>query len=250
MAVLAIAKTIPGLITSIFGNISSVFSPDLTKLYAEDKLEDFKNAINNSIKILGIIVNIPIAGLIVFGQQFYKLWVPTQDYNQIHILSVLTVMCLVLSGSTVTIYSIFSITNKIKTNAIVTLSLGLVSTAIVFVLIRTTGFGVYAVAGVSTSLAILKNLIFVFPYAAKCINAKWYTFYIPAFRGVFCCFLTIGICYIFKAVIPVDSWVSLFSAGALSGLTGFIANSFIVLKKSERKMLFDKVSKKLLRQKA
>ena len=40
-------------------------------------------------KILGIIINIPIAILFVFGKEFFMLWVPEQNALELHILSVI-----------------------------------------------------------------------------------------------------------------------------------------------------------------
>lgn len=243
MGILAVAKTLPNLITSIYSNISSVFSPDLTRLYANKKFNEMKMEIDLSIKVLGIIVNIPVAGLIIFGKEFYNLWIPTQDINNIYILSILTIMCVILSGSTVSIHSIFTIANKVKINSIVTLFVGVINFLLVLLLLKTTNLGVFAIAGVSSSTSIIRNLVFTFPYAAKCIKCKWTAFYFPAFRGVFCCLIVCIIDLIVKYMVPVSGWLTFFVAVIIGSCLGILANVFIVLNKKERMFLLRKLKK-------
>jgi len=247
MGMLAVAKTLPSMITQVYSNVSSVFMPDFTNLYAVGNYDEMKKAVNNSIKILGVIVNIPVAAIIVFGADFYKLWVPSQDSQILHILSVLTVCVIILSGSTVSIHNIFVVANKVKTNSLVAIGVGILNTAIVLVLLKTTNLGVYAVAGVSSVTSIVRNLVFTFPYAAKCIKVKWHSFYFPAFRGVACCFLTCVFDYAIKIIYPVEGWLSFFLVVATGSFLGLVANSFIVFSKSERRIMLSNIKKKFVR---
>ena len=79
MGVLAIAKTIPNLINNILNAMISTFMPNLTELYATSQFEELKKDIKQSMKIIGMIINIPIALLIGFGDTLFSLWFPTQD---------------------------------------------------------------------------------------------------------------------------------------------------------------------------
>lgn len=245
MGVLAIAKTIPSMIMSILGVLSGVFSPELTKFYAKDKFDEMIKILNQSIKILGIFVNIPIAELIVFGDIFYTLWTPNQDAKQLQILSLLTVCALIISGSTASVYDIFTVTNKVKLNSLVTLVQGILSTIIVFVLIRKTNLGIYAVAGVSSITAIIKNLLFTFPYAAKCINQKWYVLYFPAFRTAFSVLIVSIVGIFFRMIFNIDNWFELVGVGLVTGVIGLMLNVIIILSKGEKKYLINIIKSKL-----
>lgn len=241
MGLLALAKTLPNMVTQVYSNISSVFVPDFTNLYANNKLDELKVSVDFSIKILGLIVSIPIAGLIIYGKEFYSLWIPDENIKAIHTLSILTVLCLILSGSTVSIHNIFTITNKVKTNSLVTLFVGLVNIVLVLFFLNTTKFGVYAVAAVSSLTAIIRNLVFTFPYAAKCINLKLTSFYIPAFRGALCCIIICIVDIISKHIIPVDNWFSFFSSVFLGSSIGFAINILFVFNKKERYKIKNKI---------
>ena len=88
-AVSSVAKTIPAVIVNLITSVANVFSPNLTKLYAQDKNDELVAAVKSSMKIMSIFTIIPNAILVAIGFQFYKLWIPSQPAEMIQILSVL-----------------------------------------------------------------------------------------------------------------------------------------------------------------
>ena len=90
MGMLSIAKMVPNLIISFVSSVTTVFLPNLTKLYAKGQTELFIANIKKSMKIIGVIVSIPIAGLIAYGDAFFRLWMPTLDAGQLTALSLIT----------------------------------------------------------------------------------------------------------------------------------------------------------------
>lgn len=245
MGMLAVAKTVPSMILNVTSILSSTFAPDFTKLFAQDQFDEMIRLLKRSIKLLGVLVNIPIAGLIVFGDIFYSLWVPTQDADQLHMLSILTIVTLIISGSTASVYSIFTVTNNLKLNSLVILFQGVLSTIIVIILLKTTELGIYAIAGVSSALAIIRNLVFTFPYAAKCTKQKWYVLYWPAFRTSMSVIIVSSICLVFRMLFEIDTWKELIGLGLLSGLIGFVLNTIIIFSKNEKKYLFNFIKSRL-----
>lgn len=233
MGILAVSKTIPNLIVSIVGTLAGIFSPDFTISYAKGDHDALLNSIKQSIKIMSVFVNIPVAILIVFGDVFYSLWTPNEDAKVLQILSILACLTIVISGGINCIYNIFTVTNKLKVNSIVVLCTGVLNMLIVFILLKITNLGIFAVAGVSTILSILRNIIFTAPYGAKCLNLKWNIFYPEIFKGVLgtviiCCF---G--YILRKIIHVDSWLSLIYSVFICATAGLILNGIVVLTKEE-----------------
>ena len=245
MGVLAISDTIPQIISALLGNLTSAFAPDLTKFYANNDFSGMVKILNRSIKILSIFITIPLGGFIIFGDIFYKLWLPLQNSNQLLILSILKVMCLMLTGSTASIHAIFEITNKLKLQSLVTLITCSLSIIITLILLKNSNLGVYAVAGVSSTLAILQNLIFTFPYAAKCINQKWYTFYYPALRTSFLIAIIALIGFIFRHIFIIDTWVELIFFGVTTGIVSLAINIKIILSKEEKGFLLNIVKSRL-----
>lgn len=233
MGVLSLAKTIPALISSIVGSLVSVFSPNFTILFAQGKQKELHIAVRQSIKIMSVLANLPIIVLIVCGQRFFELWQPTQDAKVLQVLSLLTCAGLIFNGGINCIYDIFVVVNKLKVNAIALMFSGLLSTGIVFVLLQITDLGIFAVAGVSTFIIILKNLLIVVPYGAKCLNMKWYELYPDVFKPVL--FVAVGsvIC-VFATHWLTDGWISLLFSCAITGILSLGIGYFIILGKDER----------------
>jgi O-antigen/teichoic acid export membrane protein len=136
MGLLALSKSIPTTILSLIGFVVYAFIPDFTYLYAQNKINDFKYSIKRSIKILGLIINIPIALLFVYGRDFYKLWLPESDFESIYLLSSISLLTLVISGSLNPIYGVFTVTNRLKINSLAVIISGLIGFAFSLILLN------------------------------------------------------------------------------------------------------------------
>ncbi len=241
MGVLSLAKTVPNAISGIVGSMVSVFSPDFTILYAEKKTDELIASVKQSMKIMGIIANLPIIVLIVCGDYFFELWQPTQDASQLQILSILTCFGLIFSGGINCIFNIFTVVNKLRVNSIAVCVSGIISTALVFILLKTTDLGLYAVAGVSSAIAILKNIFVIVPYAAHCLKQKWYVFYPDVFRPVLFVFACSAIGFLIKYVFPFTGWIRLFLLAGTMVLISVVIGGFIVLNKQDRNFVMSKI---------
>lgn len=244
MGVLGLAKTVPNLISSLMGSIVNVFSPNYTILFAQGRYEELVKQIKRSMKIMGIITNLPIIVLIVCGQDFFKSWQPTMDAASLQILSLLTVGCLIFSGGINCLYGVFTVVNKIKVNSLVVLAGGAVSTVIVLILVNVTDLGVYAVAGVSTVISILRNLLFTAPYGAKCLNQKWFTFYPDIFNPVVYVVISSLIGFVAVVHVPFAGWIGFFLKAGIVGSLALLVGLCVLLSQEDRKYLFAKMTRR------
>lgn len=241
MGVLSIASTLPAMIQAVLGSVSSAFTPNLTKYYAHEKYDEMVWELEKSIRMMNLVLIVPMAGITVFGGSFYALWQPTQNSEVLQVLSVLKILCLTFTGGMAAVHEIFVITNKLRPQAIATLISGILNVAIVYILLSTTDTGVYAIAGISSIIAILRNLLFTFPYAAKCIKQKWYVFYKMSFISFATFALLCVVYYVIETVMILDSWIKFIGICVPSGLLGFAIVFFIMLKKTERKAIVQKI---------
>lgn len=241
MGVLSIASTLPAMIQAVLGSVSSAFTPNLTKYYAHEKYGEMVWELEKSIRMMNLVLIVPMAGITVFGGSFYALWQPTQNSEVLQLLSVLKILCLTFTGGMAAVHEIFVITNKLRPQAIATLISGILNIAVVYILLSKTDAGVYAIAGVSSIIAILRNLMFTFPYAAKCIKQKWYVFYRMSFISFVTYALLCAVYYIIEKLMILDNWIKFIGICVPSGLFGFIIVFFIMLKKTERKAILQKV---------
>ncbi|MGN1467418.1 MAG: hypothetical protein ACI4W1_03830 [Ruminococcus sp.] len=247
MDILSIAKTVPVLVSNIMSSITGVFSPSFNITYAKKQYDVLLKDIKQAMKIMGVIVNIPIALLTVFGYDFFKLWVPYQDCQALQILSLLTISKLVVSGSIDCMSSIFTITNKLKANSLAVLVSGVVSVIGTFTLVYFTDLGIFAVAGVSSVCSLLRNLCFTVPYSAHCLNLKWYTFYKDVGKSVLSYIFMIALGFVGTYFIEITNWYQLFMWGVLFGIVFLFVAYFIILNKEERNIVKEKITGKFAR---
>lgn len=240
----SIVKTAPNFIQSLVAVLVGVFVPQFTILYAQKKHDELLININNSIKFMGLMITIPIAFLIIFGDTFYSLWVPGEDIHLLYILSNLTIIPMIITGSINTIFNVYTVTNKLKVPALVWLVIAIVNVGLVLFLIKTTDLGIIAIPLVSFIVGITRNLVFTPIYAARCLNLKWNTFYKAIFRGSVCSVTMMLVCLVFKNIFNIDSWIKLILTGGICSIIALSINLMLVLDKGERRILFDKVSKK------
>ncbi|MDP4120000.1 MAG: hypothetical protein Q8876_02970 [Bacillota bacterium] len=245
MGILSIAKVIPNTFTQLLAQLGEPFMPKMTHAYAKNDKNELLGIINYSSKILGLLMSIPVALFIVLGGVFFRLWYPHQDANLLHVLGILSIADMIINTSSVLLFGIFTVTNKLKLNSLMTIACGAVNTMLVLIFLHTTSLGLYAVAGVSVTLSILRNLCFTFPYAARCAGLKWNVFYKAALKNM----LSVGvigiISYIALRVINPYSWLTLILTGGICIIFGLSINLFVVLNRSDRNILLRTVKKKL-----
>ena len=246
MGALSLSKTVPALFMTLRGTLDYPFVPPMTKCYARNDIPGVVKYARMGNKILGVFMIAPMAVFLIFGESFFKLWVPSQDARLLEVLSILSIISLLAGSCINSIFSIFTITNKVKLNSLVILMTGLATTATVFLLLQHTSLGVYAIAGVSSVFGLIRNFIFTPLYGAYCLKIKWSTFYHEIITGNICLVINALLSYGFYMMLPSGSWGSLLLGCICSGGVCVCCNLFIVLSKEERKTLLKMGIKKQL----
>jgi O-antigen/teichoic acid export membrane protein len=241
MGILAVAKIIPNVINMILHAMISTFLPDMTELYAKQKYDELVKSAKRYMKITGMIINIPIALLIAFGDILYALWFPTQDSGLLQLLSVITVLPWAIMGQTAIIHNIFTIVNKIRVNSILVTITGFLNVLLVLVLLKTTSLGLFAVAGVSSVLIIIRNLGYTLPFGALYLNRRWTTFFPETGKSVASVFVISAAGLFIKSFLQAYSWSGLFVVAIITVLLGLGFNFLIVFNKDDRIYIFDKI---------
>lgn len=241
MGVLAIVKIIPNLINTVLSSMIATFMPGITELYAKNQKKELVKSVKQSMKMIGMIINIPIALVIAYGDLLFSLWFPTQDAQLLQTLSIITIIPWAVMGQATIIHNVFVVLNKIKVNSILVCITGLANVFTVFILLKTTSLGLYAIAGVSTIFSIIRNLIYTVPYGAKYLKCKWYTFFPEIIQSIVSVVIVSLIGLFFKTYIPNSSWLYLIIFSALTALLGLALNFMIVLNKNERIFLLNRI---------
>lgn len=247
MGILSVAKTMPAFVSTLNETMANVFTPSLLIDYAHNEVGEIVSTMKKSSKMISAVCSIPLGFLMVFGEEFYALWQPTQDAHVLHILSVITIAARVLFTGMQPLFNVFTVVNKVKQNSIVTIANGLVSIGITAILLYTTDLGVYAIAGVSVVCCVVKNLVFVIPYSAKYLGLHWKSFYFTLVPSVVSCVVLYAWGLVEKMLIQINGWGTMFVAGVVFATVGILLTSLIVLNKRERGYLIRIMTSKLKR---
>ncbi len=250
MGQLAIAKTINTVLDSLINTVSGIFMPELTICYAKEDKAQFLEKLKLSMKTTGFFSNIPFCFIIIYGQDFFKLWTPSQDAHLLAILTILTIQSVILAGVINPLYYVYTITNKIKIDAICRVILGIFEIIIMYLIIKYTQYGIYAAAGIGAFVGTVFNIFFVPVYTAKyCLNIKWWSLYPLIFRYVGTTFLYIIISMLLKNSILVTDWFTLIINAVIVSLLGIVINYIILLNRRERHSLKEMVINRVFNRK-
>ena len=245
MGVLSVSKSLPNILSTFSETIRGAFGPELTIAYGKGNKEEILGCIQRSLKISSVIVTLPTAGIIVMSGDLYRLWVPSQDAELLQILTILAVLRYVFCSGVTNLNTVFVTVNKVKCNSIALVITGVVSLGITFAFITFTDWDIYAVAGVSSIVMIIKDVFFMVPVATYFLGYKWYKFYPSLGISFVCCISIILIGSVVRWIIPVDSWLLFFIDVGLVGTIGVFTNMRIVLNKNERIYLKSTIKRKL-----
>lgn len=245
MGTVSLAHTMPAFINTLNETLSNVFIPSLIIDYAQGHIEELVKTIRQSSKIISVICSLPLGFLLIFGQEFYSLWQPTQDAHVLHALSVILIFGRVFFTGMQPLFSVFTVTNKVREHSLVMIANGFASVGLMYVLLRFTDLGIYAIVGTSVVCAFVKNVLFVIPFSAKYLGLKPTVFYGTVGYSVASCGILALWGTVQKLIYRPTGWFSLIGSGALFAAVGLLLTCMIVLSKAERGVLIRMVRSKL-----
>lgn len=237
MGILAIVKIIPNIISSVLSNLINIFMPSMTRVYAQESKENFVKLIKQSMRFVGMFLNIPIVCVAVLGNVLFQNWFPTQDATFLQILSIISISQWMIVGPVSIMHNIFTVINKIKVNSILVCITGVINVLIVYILLQTTNFGIYAVVGVSSMLSIVRNLLYTLPFGAKYIGIKWWGFFPEIGRSILSVVINVIIGLVLKFVINPQGWISLIISGIILCVICLVINCLVMFPKDEKKKI-------------
>ncbi len=245
MGILSLSKLLPNYMQQLSASIRNAFSPELTINFAKGDKEAVLKDINHAMKMTSMIMTIPIAIIIVVGDKFFALWVPSQDADLLQKLSILAILGYAFTSGTQILYNVFFTVNKVKSNAIAMLISGVASTIITLALVFFTDYDIYAVAGVSTFVNLVRNMIFTLPITAKYLGYRWNQFYPQVVMTIISTVLQIFWGCVIKTKLVYATWIEFGFSVSVLALVGFVINLFLLFNKTERKVLLRKLLEKL-----
>ena len=247
VGVLSVSKTIPSVLTQITSTIASVFNPELAKLYAQNKIDDLKNAFLFTIRILSFIMIVPIIGFIVFGKEFYFLWLPERNLEEIKLiqsLSVLTVLPLLVNAYVEGLYFANTLTNKIKGSVLISLVFSVTSIFVEIIFLNYTSFNpLYIIAGTSSAFLVIRYIIVTPLYGAYVLKVPLWTFYPSLIKAIIISMLVFIGFSIIEQISIINSWIDFLICCGISGILGYIFVFLVLFNRREKSKLIDIIKK-------
>ena len=255
MGIVSIAKQIPIYIQALVVTLGNVFSPKQTKLYAEKNYEGMKSTLMYSSKFVAMITAIPVVFMLVYGKNFFSLWVPDQDSHLLWLIASVAVVLYPIQLVTCTFSAVVSAANKVRENSLATIAFALAGLGTMFALLQIAPndtVKMLIIVGTSMVFLSLQSLIFLIPYCSKIIGSKMAGYYLVLLRSVVAVALSVGACYGISIVFKASGWITLIASGMITCVICIAISLAVILNKNDRATVFGALKKftnKLLRRK-
>ncbi|WP_366161290.1 oligosaccharide flippase family protein [Bacillus infantis] len=250
MGVLSVSQTIPNIILTLFATLSKVFAPELTISFAKNDSNSMRAQLVTSIKFLGFFATIPLVILYVYGDIFFSLWIPNQNSDLLHSLSILMCIGFTFALPMEGLWNIFTAVNKVKQtsvflfiNAILTILLILIGLFI----FNDSSIRLYVIAGAEALISLIRSLTFLPLYGAFCLDLKLTTFYPAIVKNGLSLLIISFISMVIKSTFLIDNWFSFLMVCIVTAIISIFINGIFVLGKPERRYLFNMIIKTLKR---
>lgn len=246
LGTVSIAKTFSSLIITVIGSVSDVFLPKFLKAYADGE-ESLKNEFYKSTKILSFFSCLVISLFISYCAEFYQLWLPGEDWYLLWILTCVSLISIAISGPIYSMFSIYTVVNKVKPQALSTLIMSVLSTMTVFILLKFTNLGVYAIVCTSTIYGVIKNMTYNMYCLKKYINLDIKKCYFIVFRNVLTMSIIIFSSFWFKDIVAINSYFTLFENGIIGTCFAILIYFIIGMSIEDKKSVIRTVLKRVRR---
>lgn len=247
MGVLSITTHIPFIILSVLGLFNSSFAPSLTKDFAKGDKDAMIKEVYKSIRIMSICILIPISVLYIYGDVFYRLWMPTQNPLLLQKLTICGTFALLVTSPLEGFWNVFTATNKIKGSSIFMI----INSIVVFLTVllgllftddMTTKM--FIIAAVRSMYGVLRGLFFLPIYGAYCLGVGYSYFYKSIFKSLFGLVLSLGLCWLLRLLYIPSDWLSFLVMSAIVALTALFVGSSLILTKKDKQFILEKIIKR------
>lgn len=241
MGMVSVSKTLGSLSYTLVIAVSSSFRPKQLESYSKGDLSELVNRLKSSMKITGSICAIVIAGFYVCGSEFLALWLPGQDTDTIFRISMIVLLSDVMVGVVNPLYFVFTLTKKLKIPCLITITMGILNVVSMYVLIRNTSLGAYAVV-LTTMVLNFIHFIDTPIYSAYCLKLPLKTFYAPIINHLVNCLFNVLIMSLIGALLPVaTNWLLLLFKVIILALFGVLVSSIMITTMNQKRNIFNRV---------
>ncbi len=246
MGQISVCKTVSNIVFALYGVLGQPFHPEMLKQYSNEDINGLLAVLRRAMQICGLFTNVILGGFLAAGILFYELWIPGQDTQLIYSLTIVALLPCIGEGCVYPLYYIYTLTVKNKVPCIVTIIGGITNVVSMYILIKYTSLGLYAVLLTTAIIMNVINLISNPLYSAHCLGVHYSTFYPQIVRNILSC----GLCCLImmaigKMVTIPKSWIALIFYCLLLGIIGALVQLPIQFGVKESATIIKRLAKKL-----
>ena len=245
MGILAITTQIPFVILSLLSTISATFAPSMTLSYAKENMEEIKNDLCKSVRILSILMLVPLSILYVYGDVFYHLWIPSQDEVILQWLTICGTFALIFTSPLEGFWNIFTVTNKIKYSSLFMMAnsfLVFVTVLAGLLIVDNPIAKMFIVASVRSIYGVFRGIVFIPIYGASCLGLKWTYFYKDLVKPVGGLLVVLLILFSLRLIVIPTTWIGLICISSVTAFISLLVGSIIILNKADIEYIISKLS--------
>jgi O-antigen/teichoic acid export membrane protein len=247
MGMLSLTKVVPSAVQILCSIIVPVFLPEMIKAYARNDLGKLKNILTFSFKVIFLVVMVPLAVFFVYGDDFFRLWLPGEDHKTLYYISVITLIPFIIHATIETIHHVFVITNKLKIASFWGIFIAFFNFTLVILLCSYSNLGIYSIPIGALIAGGISHLFFTPLYASFCLQeSKWY-FMKKIVNGLLSFMVLTGIAYLWKIanLITVTSWITFFINTLIIGCVLFAITLWVKFDKATLIEIFIKIRQRV-----
>ena len=246
MGYLSIAQVVPNALMNLIGTISGLFSPEQTRLFAQNNHDALLAELKSGMRITGLFTNIIVVTLLVNGQAFIDIWQPDQDTHLIYTLMMLIMSGFFFTGIASTLQAVPLLVNRLRNYSLLWLACGVVALIATLIATEFLDWGIYGVAAIPQCVDILANITFVPIYASICLKLPRTKFYFVYAQYILSTLVASVIGFIAATIINIQhsGWLGLFAACAITAVITVIVDSLLLLGNKERSIILRKLIRK------
>ena len=247
MGVLSVAKTLPSAITNLATTLNNNLEPELVIVYAKEDVEGLWRRLKMDIRLSNLIVAAPIGVFCALAPAFYRLWMSSLDANELTILSILTLAAYIPWAGPQVVYNVFTVMNRLRVNSVTFMGGAVLNIVFVLLALNFTDLGIFAIAGVSAGISVVRNLFVIAPYVSHLLGKPWWMVYKETFVSLLSVGTSVAISLGVAFVVPTGTWGSLIATIVLSCVSSWIVVFVATFSSEQRRSYMGLIKAKMLR---
>lgn len=240
MGILSVSKTLPKYFLSAMQSFSAAFTPSVTIEYAKKNINKVVDNIEFAMKMCAIISNTIVAMIVVLGAKIYALWVPGQDAERLHLLSIVAMIGMTFVLPMEPLWTVFTVTNKVKVSSMYLIAESIIvisSVAISLNFVSEEIWQLIIISGTSSAAEIIRSFTFLPLLSAHYLKISKLTFYKTLIKILLSLIMSTVMSYVVCNLLDGVSWTILIASCVVVCIISLLSGYAAILSNSERKKI-------------